>query len=315
MRRDRCRKTARRTFAALLVLLAAFTTLACNRSAPPAVNAGGHGPAFAVVAAESFWGSIASQLAGSRARVRSIIVNPETDPHSYQPSAADARAVAQANVVIVNGVGYDEWASQLLSASASRSRVVLDVGRALGLPSGANPHRWYYPHDVHAVVALIAAAYERIDPADAGYFAARARWFTSIELARYDRLRAQIRGRYAGVPVGYSESIFQGLGEDLHLRLMTPYGFVKAIAEGTDVTAQDKQTVDEQASHGQIAVWVLNSQNVTPDVERVSQLARAHGIAIATVTETLDPASNTFQAWQSAQLRRLLASLRSATGR
>jgi zinc/manganese transport system substrate-binding protein len=305
----------RGVLAGALALLAALAALGCNRSGPAAIVHAGSGPAFTVVVAENFWGSVAGQLAGDRARVQSIIVNPATDPHSYQPTAADARAIARANMVIVNGVGYDEWASQLLSASASPQRAVLDVGRALGLAGDANPHRWYFPADVHAVASLIASAFERIDPQDAGYFASRARAFQTVALARYDALRAEIRSRYAGVPVGYSESIFQGLGEDLHLRLLTPYGFVKAVAEGTDVTAQDKQTVDEQARRREIAVWVLNSQNVTPDVERVTALAREHGIPVATVTETLEPANDTFEQWQSAQLQRLLESLRRATGR
>ena len=76
------------------------------------------------------------------------------------------------------------------------------------------------------------------------------------------------------MPVGYSESIFQGLGEDLGLKLLTPSSFAKAIAEGTDVTAADKQTVDAQAREHLIKVWVFNSQNVTPDVQRVNQIAR-----------------------------------------
>jgi zinc/manganese transport system substrate-binding protein len=117
------------------------------------------------------------------------------------------------------------------------------------------------------------------------------------------------------VAVGYSESIFQGLGEDLRLRLLTPYGFVKAVAEGTDVTAEDKRTVDRQLERRQVAVWVFNSQNVTPDVQRVNGLARAHGIQVATVTETLSPRSASFEQWQSAQLEGLLAALHTATGR
>ena len=115
--------------------------------------------------------------------------------------------------------------------------------------------------------------------------------------------------------MGYSESIFQPLGEDLGLRLMTPYSFAKAIAEGTDVTAQDKRLVDTQVSQRQIKVWIYNSQNVTPDVQRVNALARAHNIPIATVTETLAPASASFEQWQVAQLEALRAALRRATGR
>src|SRR6202041_1801665 len=104
------------------------------------------------------------------------------------------------------------------------------------------------------------------------YFAQQERAFETTDLARYNQLRREIRERYAGTPVGYSESIFQGLGENLGLKLETPYSFAKAIAEGSEVTAQDKRTVDSQAEHHKIAVWVFNSQNVSPDVQRVNEL-------------------------------------------
>src|SRR5205807_2237279 len=161
----------------------------------------------------------------------------------------------------------------------------------------------------------IAAEYERIDPSDASYYAARERDFMQRGLARYDALRREIRARYAGVPVGYSESIFQPLGEDLHLRLLTPYGFAKAVAEGSDVTARDKQAVDAQASGRQISVWVYNSQNVSPDVQRVNEIARERGIPVATATETLSPPSDSFQQWQVAELQGLMRALHAATGR
>ena len=270
---------------------------------------------FEVVAAENFWGSIAAQLAGDRASVRSIIVNPSTDPHSYEPTAQDARTIAGANMAIVNGIGYDNWAPKLLGAKSARGRVVLNVGDLLALKEGDNPHRWYFPSNVHAVVNEIVADYDKLDPTDSAYFARRRQIFESQDLARYDELRREIRASYAGVAVGYSESIFQGLGEDLGLKLLTPYSFAKAIAEGTDVTAQDKQTVDSQAQDHQIKVWVFNSQNLTPDVQRVNQIVAEQHIPIATVTETLSPASDSFEQWQVSQLERLMRALRQATGR
>jgi zinc/manganese transport system substrate-binding protein len=268
-----------------------------------------------VVAAENFWGSIAAQLGGTKVQVRSIIANPSTDPHSYDPTAQDARTMAGARLAIVNGVGYDEWASKLLAASPMEGRTVLNVGGLLGLKDGENPHRWYYPADVLAVVKGIVADYDTLIPNAKGYFAQRRRTFETRSLARYDELRREIRTSYAGVPVGYSESIFEGLGEDLGLKLLTPYSFVKAIAEGTEVTAQDKRTVDSQAEEHKIEVWVFNSQNVTPDVQRVNELARAAHIPIATVTETLAPASDSFEQWQVAELERLAYALHEATGR
>jgi zinc/manganese transport system substrate-binding protein len=291
----------------------------CDKSgSSTTAGTGASGGRLRVVAAENFWGSIASQLGGSRVAVSSIIVNPDTDPHSYEPTAADARTIAGARLAIVNGIGYDNWAPKLLAASAAEGgagRMVLNVGDALGLKDGENPHQWYSPASVRRIVGEIAADYDRLDPAGAEYYAAQEKDFETKGLARYDELRAQIRARYAGTPVGYSESIFRPLGEDLGLRLMIPYSFAKAIAEGGEVSAQDKRTVDRQAERREIEVWVFNSQNVTPDVQRVNEIARAHGIPIATVTETLAPAGDTFEQWQVAQLEGLERALRAGTGR
>jgi len=298
---------------AMALALGAVCIAGCDKSDPGAGTA--TGGRLRVVAAENFWGSIAAQLGGDRTEVSSIIVNPSTDPHSYEPSAKDARTIAGAKLAIVNGIGYDNWAPKLLAASPLAGRKVLNVGDLLGLKEGDNPHQWYSPASVQKVIAQIVADYDRLDPAGAAYYAQRERTFETVDLANYDRLRREIRERYAGTPVGYSESIFRPLGEDLHLRLLTPYSFAKAVAEGTDVTAEDKQAVDRQAEDRQIKVWVFNSQNVTPDVQRVNELAKAAGIPIATVTETLDPAGDTFEQWQVAELEGLLRALEEATGR
>jgi zinc/manganese transport system substrate-binding protein len=295
-----------------LALALALALAGCGRSGPAPASGGAR---IQVVAAENFWGSIATQLAGGRASVQSIIVNPSADPHTYEPSARDARTIVGANIAILNGLGYDRWASQLLHASPQPGRVVLDVGQALGLPEGANAHRWYYPSDVLVVADRITAAYQKLDPADAAFFARQRQTFETSGLARYNALRQEIRTRYAGVPVGYSESIFEGLGEDLHLKLLTPYSYAKAIAEGTDVTAQDKQAVDAQVREGRVKAWIFNSQNVTPDVQRVNQLAAAAHIPVATITETLSPVSDSFQQWQVTELEGLQHALHVATGR
>src|SRR6266446_3243148 len=108
-----------------------------------------------VVAAENFWGSIASQLGGDRVTVTSIIDNPNADPHDYEPTAEDARLMATANFVIESGVGYDSWAQRLLDANPVSGRDVLDVGTLVGEPTGGNPHRWYSPSDVQRVIDAI----------------------------------------------------------------------------------------------------------------------------------------------------------------
>jgi zinc/manganese transport system substrate-binding protein len=312
--------SAARIATSMVALVALAVVVAgCGRSSSPGASAAGskgdNHATFDVVAAENFWGSIAAQLAGDRATVQSIIVNPDTDPHSYEPTAQDARTIAGAELAIVNGIGYDNWMTQDLGASPSSGRVVLDVGDLLGLKEGDNAHQWYSPTSVYRVIGQIVADYAKLDPADSAYFAARKRAFETQGLARYNQLRQEIRAKYSGVAVGYSESIFQPLGEDLGLKLLTPYSFAEAIAEGTDVTAQDKQTVDRQAQNREIKVWVYNSQNVTPDVQRITSIVKAQQIPVATVTETLSPASDSFQQWQVAELEGLAAALHQATGR
>jgi zinc/manganese transport system substrate-binding protein len=291
----------------LVVLSAAALALPGAASASPSK--------FEVVAAENFWGSIASQLGGDRVDVQSIIVNPDTDPHDYQPTASDARTMAVAQVAIVNGIGYDTWASQLLAANASGGRVVVDAGDVLGLKEGDNPHQWYSPSSVSRMVDAIAAAFAKSDPRHAAYFAARKASFERRALAPYNALRSRIRQRYAGVPVGYSESIFQPLGASLGLDLATPASFAKAIAEGTEVSAADKQTVQNQLRRHLVKVWIFNSQNVTPEIEQLNKLAAASHIPVVTITETLSPATSSFHAWQTAQLSRLRRALHAATGR
>jgi zinc/manganese transport system substrate-binding protein len=296
----------------LFVCCAVLLTACGGGSAGSAAASSGKLP---VVAAENFWGSIATQLGGSKVAVQSIIVNPSTDPHSYEPTASDGVVLAKSQMAIVNGIGYDAWASKLIAANPSSSRKVLNVGDLLGLREGDNPHQWYSPSSVQRVVAQIVADYKQLDPKDSAYFDQQRTRFETHGLAEYNKMIATIRARYAGVPVGYSESIFQPLGEALGLKLLTPYSFAKAIAEGTDVSAADKQTVDTQAQRHLIRVWVYNSQNATPDVQRVNQLARAAHIPITTITETLSPASATFEQWQVAELQNLQRALHQATGR
>jgi zinc/manganese transport system substrate-binding protein len=267
-----------------------------------------------VVAAENFWGSIATQLGGTDVDVESIVTNPDTDPHDYDPSAADARAIAGANVVIENGIGYDPWVSKLIAADGPKDFQLVNVQRAVGVADGGNPHRWYNPTDVHTVVAAITAAYEAASPGDATYFADQQRTFETKALAQYTSLINQIKTRYAGTPVGASESIFAMMAPALGLNLMTPPTFLRAISEGTDPTSADKQTIDKQIKTHAIKVYVYNSQNATPDVQAQVDEAKAAGIPVTTITETLSPASATFQDWQVAQLTALQAALKTAKG-
>lgn len=324
--RTRARTQVRTAAGSLAVVVAIAALSACSTSSGSsgpdkttksgsADGGKGAGTKLHVAAAENFWGSIAQQLGGDHADVKSIIDNPDADPHDYEPTAADGRTVASAQYTIVNGIGYDAWADKLLSANPGSGRSDLKVGDLVGVKPGGNPHRWYSPDDVHKVIEKITADYKKLDPADAAYFDARKKTYEEQTLAPYTKLVADIKARYANTPVGASESIVTPLAEGLGLKLLTPESFLDAISEGTEPTAKDKSAIDQQIKSQQIKVYVYNSQNSTPDVAAQVKAAKAAGIPVATVTETLTPAGASFQDWQVRQLKGIEQALAQATGK
>jgi zinc/manganese transport system substrate-binding protein len=266
-----------------------------------------------VVAAENFWGSIVRQLAGNKASVSSIITNPDTDPHDYEAKPSDVRKIASAKYAIENGAGYDPWFRKALDANPQSGRKVLDVGDLVGVAHGGNPHQWYSPDSVQMFIDRVTSDLKALDSKNAAYFDAQRAKYLSTGLEEYTDLIAGIKQQYSGAPVGASESIFAPLAQALGLDLLTPESFLAAISEGTDPTGQDKATVDDQIKTKQIKVFVFNSQNSTPDVKALVKQAKNEKIPVATITETLAPASATFQAWQSKQLKALQAALANGT--
>lgn len=294
--------------------------IACSGGNPPQSSPSGTaGPGAAaklsVVATINAWGSIAAQLGGDRVQETSIITNPNTDPHSYEPSAADARTVSDATVVIENGIGYDAWADKMLASQSGSTHTVVNVGDTVGVPAGGNPHQWYSPDSVTKVAGAITAAYKKADPNDEAYFDQRNAEFLNQTLATYHGLIASIKAKYAGTPVGASESIFSPLSDALGLNLITPPQFLQAISEGTDPSPADKATIDQQIASKAVKVYVFNTQNATPDVQAQVDAAKKQGIPVTTVTETLSPENASFQDWQSSQLSALADALHSTTGK
>lgn len=308
--RPRWRRPARATGATGLILAAAAATVlgtACSGSTVPLPCAGTGKPI--VVAAENFWGSIASQLAGDRACVVSVISNPDADPHAYEATPTDARLVASAGYFIENGAGYDPWAAKLLAANPVSSRTVLDVGGLVGRHPGDNPHLWYSPAYVDQFIDRVTADLQRLDPQRADDYTRLNRDYRTRQLSDYHATIAAIAARYSGVPIGATETVVSYLAGALGLNLVTPPEFMRAITEATDPAPADRAEVQRQISSHSIRVLVYNRQNSTRDVASLVAQARAASIPVVTVTETLAPAGTTFQAWQTAQLKDLLHAL------
>ena len=294
---------------ALLAALGALTAAACAVTPPQS-------PAqpLTVVATTSAWGSILAQLGGDRVHAISLVSNPNTDPHDYEPTPADARALSSARLVVENGVGYDGWASRVLAASPDGRRRVINVGDLIRVPNDGNPHLWYSPTDVSAAADAVTAQLQDIDSADSTYFAQRHTRFEAA-LSHYHSLIESIRARYSGLPIGASESVVVPLGDALGLDLVTPSALLRAVSEGIDPSASDKSTTDRQIRDHTIKVFVVNPQNSTPDVTTQVDAAHAAGIPVVRMTETLTPAGASYQSWQVRQLEHLRAALQQATGR
>jgi zinc/manganese transport system substrate-binding protein len=318
-----CMRTTRALSAvcAAAVLLAGTGCSSGTKTSPTSSSSGSaaaspsNAPKLPVAATINAWGSIATQLGGDRIQETSIITNPDTDPHDYEPAAGDGRTIADAKVVVENGIGYDSWADKLIAANPNADRIVVNVGETVGVAEGGNPHQWYSPDSVTKVANAITAAYKKADPNDAAYFDQQNQQFLNQGLAKYHQAITDIKGKYAGTPVGASESIFSPLSDALGLNLITPAAFLKAISEGTDPSPADKTTVDQQISTKAIKVFVFNTQNSTPDIQALADAAKKQNIPVSTVTETLSPANASFQDWQSAQLTALENALHTATGK
>jgi zinc/manganese transport system substrate-binding protein len=240
--------------------------------------------------------------------VTSIISDPNTDPHSYESDPADAAAVAGSKLVIENGVGYDDFVGKLLSA-AGGSHQVLDVQTVVGVGgSNPNPHLWYSPTYVTEAATAIEQQLATDDPPAAADLAANLRIFLAA-YQPYSQTIAAIKAGYAGTAVSYTERVPGYLVQAAGLHLGTPASFSQAVEDGTDPTPADTATFDRDLSDHAVKVLLYNSQVVDDQTTALKRLATTAGVPIVGVSETVPPAYATFQAWQIAQARALLAAL------
>ena len=261
-----------------------------------------------MVAAENFWGNIAAQIGGTHVKVTSIISDPSADPHQYESDARDADAVAHARVVIENGLGYDNFMSDLLGGT-NGNRNVINAAKVLGITgNNTNPHLWYDTPRVHQVAAAIAAQLAAVDPANKAAYAQNLATFdTSLQpiLAAINTIKT----RYAHTPVAYTERVPGYLLAAANLNVASPPGFAQAIEDGTEPSAADTTAMDTLMTDHQAKVLLYNAQATSPLTQHVRDLARQAGIPIVGVTETLPPSEHTFQDWQLHQVQALLNAL------
>jgi zinc/manganese transport system substrate-binding protein len=276
--------------------------------AAPAVTATGSGR-IVIVAAENFWGNIASQIGGDQVTVNSIISDPNADPHEYESSVSDAAAIAHADLVIENGLGYDDFMAKLVSAGGDHGRTVLTVAKIVGVSgSNPNPHLWYDPTYVDAAAQAIEKQLAADRPVDAPAFAANLAAFRSGE-RQVENVIDQIRARYSGAAVAYTERVPGYLIDAAGLHLGTPTSFSQSIEDGEDPNPLDSAVFEQALRDRTVKVLLYNAQVTDNETSHLKQLAVASGVPVVGVTETMPPGEPTFQAWQRDQATALLTAL------
>ncbi|HEX4590865.1 MAG TPA: zinc ABC transporter substrate-binding protein [Gemmataceae bacterium] len=303
-------------------LILACACTGCGRPPAPAEDAswsagdgpaGCPGPVIHVIAVENQYGSLVSRLGGQGVRFKSIITNPDADPHEYQTNFQVVHDYQNAQLVVENGLGYDDFSDKILTTIAKKPKVV-NAGDVLGLKAGDNPHVWYDPDAVDRLCHGITAALKELNPAGAGYFDARAKDYAA-RLAPYHEAVARIRKKFAGTPIGATESIFVPMAQATGLDLISPPGLMNAVAEDANPSVKDVALFQEQIKNQKIKVLIYNNQTSGSLTSRLREMAEKAGIPVVGVSETMAPVDTTFEAWQIAQLKTLEDALASSTGR
>ncbi len=266
------------------------------------------GPPIAVVGTENFYADLLTQIGGSRVSAASLLDDPNADPHAFETSPRDAALVADAKLVIVNGLGYDSFVDKLLGASNRPDRVVINVQQVLGVADDVNVHVWYDPATMPKVAAAATDALSRLEPQHAAYFADRERAYLATLKPIGDKI-AGLKATYAGRPIAFTEDVAGYLTAKIGLDLKSPVGFMKAVEEGTDPPPVDVATELDLITHNAVKVLVYNSQVTTPITVQIHDLAQQDGIPIVGVAETIPPAYHTYAEWQLGQLDELARAL------
>jgi zinc/manganese transport system substrate-binding protein len=285
------------------------TTSAAAASAASAASPASPAAApIPVVAAENFYGDLASQIGGRHVSVTSILSDPSTDPHTYESNVENAKAIGAARLVIKNGLGYDGFMEKLLASSPRQDRVVIDVAQLLGTKKGENPHVWYDPKTMPKVAQAVADRLGQMDPADKAEFDSRLREFNNSLKPLQDQIAA-IKSKHAGAKVLPIEPVFDYMAEALGLEVVDKEGtFQRAVEEGNDPPAEAVAKFRQQLGSHSIKALIYNSQTVTPMTAQMQATAKQNNVPVVGVSET-EPPGKTYQQWMVEQLLALQQAL------
>ena len=260
------------------------------------------------VAGENFYGDRVSRVGGDLVSVTSILSDPNVDPHTYETSPQNAQQVADATLVVENGLGYDTFLEHLIGSSPRSDRKIVDAQQLLGLGDGVNPHIWYEPGTMPKVARAVADALEALRPGSKAMIEANLATYLD-SFAPLTAKIAEIKSRYPATPVAYTEPVAAYLLAALGFPVLTPPGFARSIENGTDPAPSDVAAQQDLLTGHQVKVLVYNSQATSPVTETIKSLAGQSGISVVGVSETMPSGGAGFVAWQLAQLNAIESAL------
>jgi zinc/manganese transport system substrate-binding protein len=299
----------RSRYKALAVVLALGVTLlasACSSSIVGVAGSGGSsGGKIVAVGAENEYADVIAQVGGKYVQVSAIMSNPNTDPHTFEASASVARLVSSAQLVVQNGVGYDGFMNTIENAAPNSARKAIVVQNLLGLPdSTPNPHLWYKPGTMPAVANAIAADLADLQPAHASYFKANASAFVT-SLAAWNDAMAAFKAKYPNTPVATTEPVADYMLQAVGADNLTPFAFQADIMNGTDPSAQNVAVERSLFTQHKVKVFVYNQQVTDSLTDSFISLAKANGVPVVGVYETMPAPGFNYQSWMVAEVQAL----------
>lgn len=247
-----------------------------------------------IVAAENFYGQLATEIGGKNVTVHSIISNPDADPHLFTTSPSTSKAISNAQIIIYNGADYDDWMKPILKTIDTKKVIVINVADLMNIKSGANPHLWYQPQTFPKLANILADKIKQLSPDDQKEVSKNLQAFLN-DNAKVQTLIANNKKLYAGTPVTATEPVFGYMSDALGLKM---YGedFQWKIMNDTEPTPKMIASFQELFMKKTVNVLFYNSQVSDTLTENMKVLAKKNQVQVVGVTETM-PANTKINQW------------------
>ena len=265
-----------------------------------------------IVAAENFYGGVAKQIGGPDVEVTSILSNPNQDPHEFTTNASTAKAVADADIVIYSGIGYDAWMDKLLGTPGKPERIVICVANLIGGKDGDNPHIWYDPRTMPALADKVAEELGTSWPKIHDKVMQHAATFRTSMKPIQDEIDF-IKKEYPGTTVTATEPVFGYMADALGFKMLN-YDFQLNVMNDTEPSAAQTAEFEKSLNPKTVKLLFYNQQVTDPTTDRLKKLAIQSGVPIVGVTETQPAKSKSYVAWMLAELHAVEAGLDNKPG-